>query len=160
MSNLELNPLLAKRITPLQLGLSDTSESLYWTEDMNNRGNASLGNDYGEKVVVTTLDDFISSESKSITKLDFIKIDVEGMELDVIKGGMKIIERFLPIIYYETLAPFREQRGFDVFEEIKNLLSPLGYTLFFMDSSGDIKQLADIKMSPENTLAIPGKLCQ
>lgn len=46
----------------------------------------------------------------------FIKIDVEGMELDVIEGGMKTIRNSLPIIMLESPTP-----------AILEKLAPLGY---------------------------------
>ena len=44
---------------------------------------------------IVPLDDF------EFTNVDFIKIDVEGFEANVIKGAMKTIERCRPVILYE-----------------------------------------------------------
>lgn len=49
----------------------------------------------------------------------FIKIDVEGFELDVIKGAYKTIEKHLPILLVE-----------DITEDIKTVLRPLGYAFY------------------------------
>jgi len=50
-------------------------------------------------VQFSTLDDEHSSEHQ---KIGLIKIDVEGMELEVLKGAQKIIERDRPILYVEN----------------------------------------------------------
>jgi FkbM family methyltransferase len=45
--------------------------------------------------------DVISIDSLNLERCDFIKIDVEGLEHQVVKGGEKTIKRFEPIIYGE-----------------------------------------------------------
>ncbi len=50
-------------------------------------------------------------------RIDFIKIDVEGMELDVLKGGIKRISEDMPVLFIES---------YDI-TDIINLLAPLGY---------------------------------
>lgn len=66
--------------------------------------------------------DFKTLDSLSIPeKIDLIKIDVEGKEMDVIKGGMETIKKNLPIIVIET---------FSNKDWIEAQLFPLGYELF------------------------------
>lgn len=48
-------------------------------------------------VEIDTLDNVIPKD----VKIDFIKIDVEGGEFDVMKGGRNIIEKYKPIIIFE-----------------------------------------------------------
>jgi FkbM family methyltransferase len=47
-------------------------------------------------VQVLTLDDFI--EDNEIDRVDFIKIDTEGYERQILNGAKKIIQKFYPII--------------------------------------------------------------
>lgn len=51
------------------------------------------------RVDMYTLDWFV--EKYKIEKVDFVKIDVEGMELAVLNGMPQIIKRFNPILYIE-----------------------------------------------------------
>ena len=44
------------------------------------------------------LDNFLNN----INRLKLLKIDVEGMEIDVIKGAKELIKKFRPIIYIEN----------------------------------------------------------
>jgi len=45
------------------------------------------------------------------TRLDFVKIDVEGSEADVLLGMSKILERHRPVIYLDvTSRRIRRQR--------------------------------------------------
>lgn len=48
---------------------------------------------------IMTLDFFI--KYNQIEKLDFLKIDVEGMELDILLGGRETIEKFKPVLLVE-----------------------------------------------------------
>ena len=49
----------------------------------------------GGDIPVTTLDD-------EIAHADLIKVDVEGMELDVLRGSARLIERARPIVLFEV----------------------------------------------------------
>ena len=50
------------------------------------------------EISIKRLDDF------NIENVDFIKIDVEGYELDVLKGGEETIEKYRPVILIEQKA--------------------------------------------------------
>lgn len=64
---------------------------------VNNWGGLSLEKtEEGEPVDMITLD------SLGLSRCDFLKIDVEGMELKVLKGGKGLINSFRPIIYAEA----------------------------------------------------------
>ncbi|MDF2577013.1 MAG: methyltransferase, FkbM family [Chlamydiales bacterium] len=61
---------------------------------------------------------------KDIPRLKLIKIDAEGMELDVLKGGTEVISNFRPLLYIEN----------DRIEKSEALISfimSLGYRLFW-----------------------------
>jgi FkbM family methyltransferase len=45
----------------------------------------------------------VSIDSLELSRLDFIKIDVEGMEVDVLKGAARSIEKHKPIISIEVI---------------------------------------------------------
>lgn len=51
-------------------------------------------------VEMTTLDKWFDS-TPNVETVDFIKLDVEGMELDVLRGAINIIEKFKPQIICE-----------------------------------------------------------
>ena len=50
--------------------------------------------DNGNKIKTITLDSFV--ESNQLERIDFIKMDVEGTEKDIIQGAIKTISRFKP----------------------------------------------------------------
>ena len=63
------------------------------------------------------LDDFYDG-----SRLDFLKIDVEGMEAEVLRGAEGLIRRHLPIVYVEN---DRKEKS----SELAGLLRSLGYRL-------------------------------
>ena len=89
-ANLALNASLSDRVAVHNVGLSDAPGMLHWRPDPNNPFNAGLSAAHpdsvpGEVAVpVTTLDALVAS--RELDRLDFIKIDVEGMELEVMRG--------------------------------------------------------------------------
>ena len=66
----------------------------------NNFGGLALGTyQVGEQVDVVTLDSF------NLPACSLLKIDVEGMEKDVLQGAVNMIERLKPILYVENDKP-------------------------------------------------------
>lgn len=58
----------------------------------------------------------------SLNNLDIIKIDVEGMEFDVLKGAESIIKNFNPVLYFEV-----NKKVSDNYSDIKEYLTSLDY---------------------------------
>ena len=155
-ANVELNPALHHRINIYQLGLADQPGTLYWQEDANVPGNAGLLNSDGIAVPVESLNQFV--QKLALNRLDFIKIDVEGMEWEVIKGGMGAIAQFRPILYYETLEGFRQQRGFDCYNQIFDRLRNLEYRQFAIAKNAQLSAVPNLDhLTSPNTLAIPAE---
>jgi FkbM family methyltransferase len=76
-----------------------------------------------------TLDGF--ADRTGLSRVDYIKIDVEGAELQVLRGAEQIIRRFAPIIQLETTDGFAERfdaRSRDVFA----FLADLGFDYVFL----------------------------
>ena len=73
-----------------------------------------------ERVESITLDQLVASEE--LARVDFIKIDVEGFELEVLRGSARVLERFRPTVLLEAnhycLNVFRRISLVDFTEEI------------------------------------------
>ena len=82
-------------------GLSDKDEDLMLSEDLVNYGGSSavlqFGSDSRVRIKVKRLDDV----AEKIRDVSLIKIDVEGMELNVLKGAVETIRSNKPIIAFE-----------------------------------------------------------
>ena len=90
-------------------------------ENIGNFGGISIdGFKEGEPIKQVPLDDF----KEQIQSLKLIKIDVEGMESEVIKGSQKIIEKFKPLLYIEN---DRQEKS----QELIELIQSLNYKLYW-----------------------------
>lgn len=77
----------------------------------------------GGSIPVTTLD-------AEVSDVDFIKIDVEGMELEVLRGGVQLIERTRPVILFEVnLAQLRAHKTSP--RALECFFMPRDYRLYF-----------------------------
>lgn len=83
----------------------------------------------GKKVPVTTLDEW--SLLQGLARVDAIKIDVEGMELDVLNGAEKLIEQFRPTIVVEADAQHHIRNGTTI-ETLTQWLSTRQYVWSFV----------------------------
>ncbi|RTL90855.1 MAG: FkbM family methyltransferase [Hyphomicrobiales bacterium] len=75
----------------------------------------------------TTLDQFV--EDHAITRLDFLKCDVEGAELRVLKGGEKSLARFRPAVVIELLRKWSAAFGYHP-NDVLDLFGALGYRCY------------------------------
>lgn len=81
--------------------------------DFINLGGLQIGNS-GEKIFIDKLDNLCFEH-----RIDFIKMDVESFESFVIDGGINIIKKDMPIIFYEN-------NGIEkIFEDINNFVVPI-----------------------------------
>lgn len=112
--NIEINH-LTDRVKLLNCGCGEKSGSFKMEITSSNSGaNKILENSEGECRVVT-----LDSLEAEVSKVDFIKIDVEGMEYSVIMGAKHILKKFHPMILLEI---FEEN-----FKRVDALLRSLGY---------------------------------
>lgn len=82
-----------------------------------NFGGVSLGGSEGATVPVLPLDALRKDP-------EFIKIDVEGMEADVLRGARETIERCKPILYVEN---DRKEKS----DELIEIIRDLGYVMYW-----------------------------
>ena len=69
--------------------------------------------------------DVVTIDSYRFENVDFIKIDTEGNELNVLNGAIKTIKKYKPIIYYEDKG--KTDKDLKRRSEIEKLLQELGY---------------------------------
>lgn len=104
------------------VALSDKNEALYFHQDDDNAGGGWVGPYVTPvPVEVVTLDSF------GFQKLDFIKMDVEGHEVKVIRGAVETIKRCSPTMILEVRVNFLERAG-NSMDDLMSLLNELGYS--------------------------------
>lgn len=87
--------------------------------------------DSSMRVSINTLDSYLNMFSR----VDVIKIDVEGYEYEVFKGGEKILEKYHPVIFMEFSPVFYIQDYREKAQEFVVLLKNKGYTFFTLDQN-------------------------
>lgn len=82
---------------------------------------------------VDTIDHFCSSHS--IDTIDFLKIDTEGAELQVLKGALRLLrEKKIMAIQFEYGGTYQDAKT--TLQETMQLLTDCGYVLFRIHSDG------------------------
>lgn len=140
-NNFALNPTLLARTELLACGVADQPGELWWAEEPGNPGNALLSDKGTHKIPVITLDAFLSD--RQLTRVDFLKIDVEGMELQVMQGAANLLRTFHPAMYFETLPRYVASGQGATFADMqKFLVGEFGYALYRLGNAGQLSPLA------------------
>jgi FkbM family methyltransferase len=162
-ANLALNPSIAPQVTVIEAGVSDKEGTLNWVEETENPGNAMLelsplykkqSGDHRHSVRVDLLDHVLAQ--CGATQPQFIKIDVEGMEINVLKGAMQTLVQRKPILYFETLARYSKGDDGGNLDAIAQLLRDLDYAFYRVDGEGNAAEFSPPHW-PDYTLAVATK---
>jgi len=138
-NNLNLNTNLIKRVTVCQAMLVSNENILVEKELFSSWplvGDNKLHEKHKGQLMVTTgaraatLDNIV--KEYNITRIDFIKLDVDGFEYSVLSGGEKTLKKFKPTILME-LAPYLFKNQKNEFIQMIELYKKLGY--FFYDAN-------------------------
>ena len=127
---LEANAMLKNNISTFDFGLSNTSKKQKIVFDPSNIGAASLvlvrGRNTDEAVFQLKCLDKVLKPSEA-QNISFMKIDVEGSELNALKGATKTIKNSKPVIALEVLESEIQNGTFAT----KEFLETLGYKFFY-----------------------------
>jgi FkbM family methyltransferase len=155
-ANLALNPKLLARTEVFACGIGERPGELWWAEEEGNPGNALLSDKGTHKIPVITLDAFLGE--RPLSTVDFVKIDVEGMELQVMRGAGELLRGFRPAVYFETLARYVNSAKGAAFAEMRSLLvGELGYELFRLNDAGQLSPLEGSRHGGYTLAIHPGK---
>jgi FkbM family methyltransferase len=151
--NIDLNPSLKSRIVTVNAAfVSDTSQELgkiyaSWrltgTDNAHSvHGGVECDTSQAQRV---TFDSFVAQAQ--IKKISVIKLDVDGFETHVLKGGLEALRRDHPTIVME-FSPYVHKEHGATFDEVVNILTDLGYG-FECERTGkplpsDVKELEAI----------------
>ncbi len=130
-SSLKLNNLDNVQIENYALG--DHNEKTEISIIDGNIGASRLGSVLSEErvaakipVAVTTLDSY----QEQFGRLDVVKIDVEGRELEALRGGRHLLEKFHPVIVMEFSPSIYEADYQGKAKDLISFLTALGYRFY------------------------------
>lgn len=142
-ANIRLNGAAQVRIEEICLGSTNRAVDFYVPDTLvSNVGQASIYLDHhpelGERVrrisvPMVRLDDYVASHA--LTSVHLLKIDVEGGEIDLLRGATETLGRFGPVIVFEANAVTQAMAGSnlgELFVEIEKH----GYSIYRRDRRG------------------------
>ncbi len=134
------------QVFPYACGSVESSSTIYIRR--RNIGGSSLFANLGkgkpapvdatQTVKVVKLDDKLKGEKK----IDMIKIDVEGLEFEVLRGAVEVLRRCRPILVIEYSPHFYEQLRIGMTSEFNLFLRECGYGFF--DATGRAVDLEEL----------------
>jgi FkbM family methyltransferase len=122
-------------------GVGDCNSSVEIRYDISISGNASIyrkGDELktAETIKIRRLDDFAEG---ALPYCDFIKIDVEGNEINFIKGAIEYLKKSKPIILYEFNKETACLAGYEICDMVKTInLIDSTYTHFIIWGDGHL----------------------
>ncbi len=120
--------------------LSSKAGTMYITTEYHSSNYITNANSEQQKTMirVTTIDNFAKQEK--IKRIDMIKMDIEGHELEALKGAQRSIERFRPKILieiYENKTEFNDRQMANA-SEIFTFLAQFGYEYVIVGDNGKV----------------------
>jgi FkbM family methyltransferase len=147
--NLAINPGLQQRVIASQLFLVDELGRQRQTEIYSSWPLEAAGDQHPKHLgklqstsnaSTETLDLFAARNHFS--RVDLIKIDVDGHEHPVLKGGRELLRNFAPTLVME-LSPYVHSEEGNSFEELIDMLRDCGYSL------KDLKSRQPVRLDAE-----------
>jgi FkbM family methyltransferase len=138
---------------PLKLGLAP--------ESANNLGSYSVGAAQVQETAVSALGIRLETYAlmEKLTRLDLVKMDIEGAELFALQGGRALLDRFHPVILMEVNREALGKLNTDP-ESLWQFVADLGYSAwqigFSPETSGPIANFNDLDQA--NVLLYTGPL--
>jgi len=95
------------------------------------------GNTHASLAMAYKMDDILSQ--LDLKSVDVIKIDIEGGELEAIKGMVETLRRYQPIIILEVLPPYNDKNQFRIQRqnELSIIFERLQYKIFWLKGEND-----------------------
>jgi FkbM family methyltransferase len=157
-SNIAANSL--NNVTVQRFALGQQAGTAFMTVEDGGSGNAAIrkAEDGDSEVPVRALDSFAFPAPVSA-----VKIDVEGYELQVLRGASALLERHRPVILGEFNASWLEKRG-EAFGDLMQRMQDLDYVVYGVGLSRARPWMAPRRVelhelrwraSPEELLLVP-----
>lgn len=146
-TNISLNKSMS--INAYNLGISEHKGNLHMIQHCpsNSGGFRMTENKQNSiEVPVISLDEFVSEQQ--VSSVDFVKIDVEGFEVQVLKGAMKSIKQFRPIIIFEYSLENIKAQGGNMEEILKELLNN-NYQIFTKEGVQKLNSILELEIQTD-----------
>lgn len=148
--NIELNSITNINLNNIALSNSDIPLEFFYNPKQTGASSSKniTGNEDLKKIECKSQLLDVFCVQNNITKIDFIKCDVEGAELFVFEGAIKTIEKYKPIVFTEILRKWSSVFDYHP-NDIIQLFSTINYSCFVLTKDLKFKRIDKID---ENTL--------
>lgn len=136
-----------RNVDVFESGLSDRAGSLeiHEVENMDEGlGTLYLGNRKSKRsftIPLQSLDDV--AQERSLSRVDFIKMDIEGSELKALQGSERVIQKFKPVVMIEINEETYQAAGYST-NDIDAFFKKLNYIPFLVGKRGRLKACTEL----------------
>ena len=144
--NLKLNPILKRRVKLFNIFISNERKKVSFVHSSwklkvkDKRHKVHLGTLKKTSNKTKTLSEVLGKTRK---RIDFIKIDVDGYEINVLRSGKRIIKKYKPLIYFEFAPYLYKEFGYSPEILIDFIKKELNYT-FLNENFNEVKNIYEI----------------
>ncbi len=144
--NLKLNPSLKNRVKLFNIFISNKRKRVSFVHSSwklkvkEKRHKVHLGTLKKTSNKTKTLSEVLGKIRK---RIDFIKIDVDGYEINVLRSGKRIIKKYKPLIYFEFAPYLYKEFGYSPEILIDFIKKELNYT-FLNENFNEVKNIYEI----------------
>jgi len=147
--NIDLNNFENIEVIPCAVAATSGVMKFYPANEVANQGVGSLmpvqeyrsniRSNEGVDVDVMSLDDFCGA--RGIEKVDVLKIDVEGFDLEVLKGATKLMKNNPDLVIMSEVEPMNlEQLGVTA-KDFYNFMESQSFHAWYAEKGGELKRL-------------------
>ena len=147
-NNVKLNKFNNITVKNMALRKQDGFITLYNDEKEKNLGMVStkfIENSISQEVKMTSFDNYFKSKQGNISA---VKIDVEGLEYEVLQGMQESINKHKPVILIEI------QNKAETIDKIDKLIETLNYKKYFITDQAQISEI-ETNINRRNFLLLP-----
>lgn len=170
--NLELNGITRAKLFQSAVGALSKQENFYIPANTSVTDVSSFSQEFSERMAGTsfeaidvrtiTLDNQLLR--KSLSQDILVKIDVEGFELEVIKGGLSFAEKCRPLIICEIFTKYFKsgsnyRRELPKVYQLEQLMRQLDYQTFQIKKDGFLEKISSLNYNTanNNVLFVPSE---
>jgi len=147
--NSALNHFKNIEVVPCAIAATSGSMKFYPANEAGNQGVGSLmpaqeyrsdiRSDEGVDVDVVSLDDFC--EARGIDTVDVLKIDVEGFDLEVLKGAVRLMKRNPDLVIMSEVEPINLEQLGTTAKGFYDFMESQGFHAWYAEKGGELKRL-------------------
>lgn len=145
LKNIQLAPY--SNITAYQIALGSNRRPRHLVQDvLMNIGSSRLSEEGGDVDAITV--EVRSLDEINFSRIDFIKADIEGMEYDLVVGGMRTISQHMPVVFLEAnslqaagrILDFAHEMEYVVFGHVSRAFNPDNFNRSTSNIFGEAKE--------------------